>query len=181
MKYGGWRFAARGSGVVYDIVVTATGMVHGLIAVSWMGIHVTNEMFLLPEIANAQKLADAPGMRNMKRISIVGSILGLLTLLSGITFMFVKWGFDFGRYAEPEPRTVVIALFVIVFVMVMGMALLRPLAMNIGKTAATLKPMDEFPVDMKAKLQKLRTLLHVSSAGVVVAFMLMILAINGGI
>ena len=171
----------RGDKVVYDATVTVMGIVHGLVGVSWMGIHVTNELFLVPDIAKAEKLADVPMLRNMKKISMVGAILGFLTLITGVIFMFVKWGFEFGRYSEPEPRTVVIALLIVVVVLALGMGFLRPLGMKIGKAASGLKPMDPFPDDFKADLKRIGVFARISSTLVTITFILMIVAINGGI
>jgi hypothetical protein len=167
--------------MVYDATVAVMGMIHGTIGVAWMGVHVGNELYLAPDLHKAQKLMEVPALRGMKRISIIGATLGMLTLLSGLTFMFVKWGFDFGRYTEPEPRTVVIALVIVVGVIGLGMGVLRPFAMKLGKAAASMNPTEPFPAEFKADLGKLAKFLRISSLLVLLAFLMMILAINGGI
>lgn len=168
--------------MVYDAAVTVMGIIHGFIGVAWMGIHVSNEILVVPDLGKAQKLADIPIMRSMKKVSIVGMVLGLLTLITGIIFMYVRWQLDFGRILnEPEPRTVFIAMIDILVVLLLGMAFLRPLAMGIGKEAAGMQPMDAFTPEFKAKLARLKMFLHLSSALVAGGFLMMILAINGGI
>ena len=167
--------------MVYDIVITVMGMIHGFIGVAWMGLHVTNLAFVVPEISKAQKLADAPMMRNLKRLSMMGMVFGILTLLSGLTFMFIKWGFDFSIYSQPEPRTVVFALVTVSTVLVFSMSLMRPMGMRLGKAAAGLKPMDDLPADFKADLQKMAVYARIAGGLVALSFMFMILAINGGV
>jgi hypothetical protein len=182
VKYAGPRSGAGRVQLVYDAVVTTMGIIHGLVGVSWMGMHVSNEILVVPDIRKAQKLADAPILRSLKKISVVAAVLGFLTLITGIIFMYVRWALDFGRILnEPEPRAVFIALILILVVLVLGMGLLRPLGMNIGKDAAGFKPMEDFPAEFKAKLHRLGLLLHISSALVVGGFIMMIIAINGGI
>ena len=168
--------------MVYDAVVTTMGIIHGLIGVSWMGLHVSNEILVVPEVSKANKLMDAPILRSLKKISIVASMMGFLTLITGIIFMYLRWALDFGRIlSEPEPRAVFIALIAILATLVLGMGFLRPLGMSVGKEAAALKPTDEFPPEFKAKLRRLGMLLHASSALVIFGFIMMIIAINGGI
>jgi vacuolar-type H+-ATPase subunit I/STV1 len=182
VKYGGLRSRDRGLALVYDITVTIMGMIHGLIGVSWMGMHVSNSVLLIPQMKKAQKLADAPILRSMEKISKVAAILGFLTLITGLIFFIVKWQFDFGKLvSEPEPRAVFIALILVLMTLVLGMGFLRPRGQKLGKAAAGLKPMDDLPEDFKADLKKLALLLEISGAFVTLAFIMMIVAINGGI
>lgn len=164
------------------IEITIMGAIHGMTAVTWMGVHIANELYLLPDIKGATKLADAPGLRKAKRISMLGAMLGMGTLITGLIFFFLKWGLRTADYtADPEARTVLIALVVVLVVMGMGMGIMRPLAEGIGKRAATMNPMEAFPEDFKGDLMRLHKMLHISGILVIAAFLLMIVAINGGI
>lgn len=158
------------------------GIIHGLIGTLWLGLHGTNILFLVPDMRKAEKLADVPMLRLMPRLSMTGMVLGILTLVTGVIFMFVKWGTNFGVYSsDPEARTVVGGFVLVLIVLVFGMGFLRPRGMALGKRAAELKPMDPLPEDFKGDMKKLATMLHISGILVALAFVTMILAINGGI
>jgi hypothetical protein len=168
--------------VIYNPEILVMGIVHGMCGVLWMGLHGTNMMIVVPDMKKANKLADAPILRYLSRMSIYGMVFGFATLITGIAFMFVKWGFNFGVYSsDPEARTVVAALVLVLAVLSVGMAVLRPKGMSLGKRAGELKPMDELPADFKADLQTVSKWLHITGGLVFVAFILMIVAINGGL
>lgn len=168
--------------VLYQPLFAIVGIIHGLIGVFWVGVHFGNEAFLLPSMAKAQKLADMPMLRVVPRISMVGTILGFLTLITGFIFLLIRWPIDPGAWvSDPESRMVIIGLGLVLTSLVIGMAVLRPSAKAFGKKAASLNPMEPLPEEMKAGLARLAMFLHISSGLVVGALITMLLAINGGI
>ncbi len=168
--------------VLYNPEFAVVGMIHGLIGVFWVGIHFNNEAFLLPSMAKAEKLADMPMMRLMPKISIAGMLLGLLTLITGVIFLLIRFPIDPGGWLnDPEARMVIIGLGLVLTTLAIGMGVLRPGAMALGKKAAELKPMDPLPEDFRQGLARISMFLHISSGLVVGTLVLMILAINGGI
>ncbi len=158
------------------------GLVHAFFGITWMGMHMASEILLVPDFHKAEKLADMPLMRKVPLISKVQGILGILTLLTGLIFLFVKFGTDIGSFPDkPEARTVLIALGVVVGLLVFGFGILKKRGEALGKRASTMKPMDPLPDDFKAELMTIGTFLHIQAGGVLVVFVLMILAIHGGI
>jgi len=168
--------------VLYHPEWALMGIIHGLVGVFWVGIHFNNEAFLLPSMAKAQKLADMPMLRMMPKISMVGAILGFSTLITGVIFFLIRFPLDPGGWlADPEARTVLVGLVMVLASLVIGMGILRPGAEAFGKKAGAMSPMDPLPDDMKAGLARIGMFLHISTALVVGALITMILAINGGI
>ncbi len=168
--------------VLYNPEWALMGIVHGLTGVFWVGLHFSNELLLIPSMTRAQKLADMPVLRMMPRISMVGMILGFLTLGTGLVFFFIRFPIDPNTWvSDPKARTVLVGLGLVLVTLVLGMGVLRPRAMAFGKKAAGLGPLEPLPEDMKKELARLAMFLHASSGLVVGALITMFLAIDGGI
>lgn len=168
--------------VLYNPEWAIIGIIHGMIGVFWVGIHFVNEAFLLPSFGKAEKLADMPMLRVLPKISIVATILGFLTLISGVIFLLVRFPIDpNGWLADAESRMVIIGLIMVVTSLGIGMAILRPAAKAFGMKAATLGPMAPLPEEMKKELARVGMFVHISSGLVIGTLVAMLLAINGGI
>src|SRR5882762_883798 len=168
---------------IHSPEIAVAAVIHVLTGVAWVGIHVGNQMLLGPEIRNAKALKDMPIFKNhAKRISMIGIILGILTLITGLAYLLIKFGTNFENIlADPEPRTIVAAMWIVIFVLVIGMLFMRPAAMKLGKAAAQMDPTAPFPGDFRKQLDRLAILLRASAGGVFLTLLLMVLATQGGI
>ncbi len=163
-----------------DIALIA--VFHVLFGVTWVSIHILAELILIPDIRKGEKLADLGILRHMPKISMVGAIAALATLGTGLLYLFAKFGTDFGvLLSHAEPRTIVIALVLVLAALTISFGLLRPKALALGKRAKELKPMDPLPEDFKRHAGLVVKLLRAQGAMVFATLILMVLATQGGI
>lgn len=158
-------------------------MIHVLFGVSWVAVMFMNTAFLLPEIQKAQAMKDMPLFRSAaKRLSMIGMVTGFGTLITGVAYLLIKFGTNGDNLVgDPEPRTIIASMWLVIAVLVVGMVFMRPTAMKIGKQAAQMDPAAPFPEDFRRLLNRVAILMRVTSAGVFLTLILMVLATQGGI
>lgn len=170
--------------MVYDVEWAAAGMIHAFFGVSWFGMSMVSEMVLAPTLTKSTKIAElAPIGRFAPRVSIAGTVLGTLTLLSGFTYLVLKFGTDVNSwFSNGITQAILGALFTTLAALVYGLAVMRPAAMALAKNRpATPPPPDaDIPEPMKPKLQKVAMLSHIMTLFPVIALVFMVIALEGG-
>jgi hypothetical protein len=170
--------------LVYDAEVAAAAMVHAFFGVGWFGVHVVTELIFVPLLTKSTKLQElAPMGRFAPRVSAAGMGLGLMTVVTGLAFLSVKFGTDVNTWVSVgETQAVLAALGVAIVSLVFGVGVLRPAALGLAKDRpATPPPADaEIPEALKPRLRRVAMYMHVQTLFVVLMLAFMVIAIEGG-
>lgn len=174
---------ARGAALVYDPLLAAAAVIHVLTGVMWIAVFSSIELIVLRDLANAKRLQDLGTMKNhAARLSKLATMLGLGTLITGLAYLFLKYGTNLSFLASyPPSRTILIAFGIVCVLLVVGIAVLRPKAAALGKRVATLDPAQPLPDDFLAAAKQLVEIARLQGVGLVVVLILMVLAVQGGI
>lgn len=170
--------------MVYDLEVAVAGAVHAFMGVSWFGVNVVTEMIFVPMLTKSTKLAElAPMGRFAPRVSAAGLGLGVMTILTGLAFLAIKYGADPNVWlALGRTQAVLAALFTALASLAFGIAILRPAALGLTKDrpAAPPPPDAGIPEPLKPKLARVAVYMHVQMLFVVLMLVFMVIAIEGG-
>ena len=112
-------------------------IVHVLSAMFWVGTLLFNAFFLFPAITASGPSAGPVMAALQKRgMMITLPIVGVLTILSGFTMLWIQSGGAIGAYAStPVGRTFTTAGGFALVAFVFGMLVARPAGMALGKLA----------------------------------------------
>lgn len=170
--------------MVYDVTVAAVGMVHAFIGVSWFSMSMVAEVVLSPILKKSTKMGElAPLGVLAPKVSMIATVLGLLTILSGFTFLLVKFPLDqFDWLGYGETRAVIAALCTAAAAMAWGLLVTKPAAMGLMKNRPPTPPPPDTPIPepVKAGMAKVAKISRVQTTIVVLTFVFMVLAIEGG-
>jgi hypothetical protein len=159
-------------------------MVHALFGVMWFGIHVLVEMIFVPVLTKSTKLVElAPVARFAPSVSSAGNALGILTTVTGVVFLYIKFPPDQVDWLGFGETQAIIAALVTAFVsLVFANAVLRPAALALTKDApATPPPPDaEIPPPLLPRLKRVAMYMRIQTSFVVLMLVFMVIAIEGG-
>ena len=167
----------------FGAVALVAGALHVIVAAFYFGNHMLGEMVILPAMKRAKTNAElAPLQAMFRKLGPYFAGLGMGALVTGLLFLFAKFGTDFAFIvAFPEQRTIVIALVVFIVLIVIATVIHRPLAEWITAQDLAVKPTEAPSPEMAAAIAKFHKVGHITTGAVFIVIVLMVVAANGGI
>ena len=167
----------------FGAAVAAAALAHTTIAAFYFGSHLLGELVVLPSMKGANTNGDlAPLVALFKKLGPLFAGLGMGTLVTGLLYLFAKFGLDFGFILSfPEARTIVAALVLFLALLCIAIFIHQPIALRIIERDLGASPASDVSSEMRADIAKFAKVGNITSVGVVGVIVLMIAAANGGI
>ncbi len=167
----------------FGAIAAIAAVLHVTVAAFYFGTHMFGEMVFLPGMRKAKtngELAVYQGI--FKKLGPLFGGLGFGALLTGVLYLFAKFGTDFGLIlASPEPRTIVAALVIFVGLITVATTVHRPIANWLNAQDLQSNPAEAPSAEVTARIEKFAKVSHGQTIGVVTVIVLMAIAANGGI
>ncbi len=156
---------------------------HVIFGAFYFGTHLFGEAVFLPAMRSAKTNAELSVHQVVfKKMGPLFAGLGMGALITGLLYLFAKFGTDFAvLLALPESRTIIVALVIFVGMIVIATVVHRPIAEWIAAQDLASAPTQAPSLEMQAKIDKFSKVAHITTGGVLVVITLMGLAANGGI
>ena len=167
----------------FGALAAIAGVVHVIFGAFYFGTHLFAEAVFLPAMRKAKTNAELSVHQALfKKMGPFFGGLGMGALVTGLLYLFAKFGTDFGALlALPESRTIIIALAIFVVMILIATFVHRPIAEWIAAQDLASSPTGEPSPEIRAKIEKFSSVAHITTGGVLIVIVLMVIAANGGI
>ncbi|HEY7588756.1 MAG TPA: hypothetical protein VIB49_08465 [Thermoplasmata archaeon] len=162
--------------------LAAAEFLHVLFGVMWVGTAIYAEAVLFPQMHRAKTVGDLRVWLGIqRRTGQFQSVSSLLTLASGLAYMFLDFGADLvAIWADPSGMLVLISLILVLLAAAISFGWVIPTSVRLGKSPLPAAPGAPIPAQSTALLARIQVGVRVIAAIIVVVLFLMVVAGQGG-
>ena len=162
--------------------LTVVKFLHILAGMAWIGSSLYVELIVLPSLKRMRTTGEFRTLRNvLKRTGPFLGLSGIFTLVTGLSFLFLKYGTDFGViWSLPSGRLILIALALVVVALVIGFGLLLPTSLKMLRTPLPDNDAADLPQIVRRGVRRIDYGALAATVLIVFVLFLMVVAAAGG-